>query len=194
MNTQTWIVDNARTTIRFTMHRRMVHFALRNPVDHAVGGGFVPCRTRIQVDGDDVSRLRGEVIVAGTTVELGRPAPDLHPSAAFFSAASFPSMRLRLEPPGQQAAAHAPAFTRDEPEAKLDIFALPIAGANLVAEAPSTERVSVVAKGTFSVGAIGLHLRGNEEGGGVTLDEHVELEVRIEATRASRVHTAEGSP
>src|SRR5271168_1374825 len=127
MSTQPWIVDNARTTIRFTMHRRMVHFALRNPVDHAVGGGFVPCRTRIQVDDDDVSRLHGEVIVAGTTVALGRPAPDLHPAAAFFCSASFPQMRLRLEPPGQQAA-HAPAPMRDEPEAKRDIFALAITG------------------------------------------------------------------
>jgi hypothetical protein len=193
MNTHTWIVDHSRTTIRFTMHRRMVHFALRNAVDHAVGGGFVPCRTSIQVDDDDVSRLRGEIIVAGTTVALGRPAPDLHPSAAFFSAASFPQMRLRLEPAGPKAA-HALALTRDEPEAKQDVFGLAITNTNLVPEASSAERLSVVAKGTFSVGAIGLHLRGSEEGGGVMLDEHVELEVRIEATRALRAETAAESP
>ena len=191
MGTQTWIVDHSQTTIRFTMHRQMVHFALRNAVDHAVGGDLVPCWSNIQGDDDDVSRLSAEVIVDGMTMALGRPSPDLHPSAAFFCAASFPSMRLRLEPPGQHAAA---VPTGGQPDAKRDILALAITGANLVAEASSTERLSVVAKGTFSVGAIGLRLRGSGEMGGVTLDEHVELEVRIEATRPSRAHAAAVPP
>jgi polyisoprenoid-binding protein YceI len=176
MTKNKWNIDAAHSGI---------NFSIRHLVVSKVRGRFAKYSGSLELDAQDLTRSSVEVTIDASSIDTGVGQRDDHlRSADFFDAAKFPELRFRskrIEKVGNDYRVHGELTIRDiTREVTLDVEY----GGN--AKDPwGNERVAFAAKTSIDRKDFGLSWNQALEAGGVLVGERVDIELELEAVKAT---------
>jgi polyisoprenoid-binding protein YceI len=182
MTNNTWNIDETHSGI---------HFAIRHMVVSKVRGRFAKYSGTIELDDEDLTRSTIEVTIDAASIDTGTAQRDEHlRSADFFDVARFPQMRFRSKRIDKV------EDDRYRMLGELTIrdvtreVSLDVEHGGRVTDPMGDQRVGFVAKLAVDRKDFGLKWNQALETGGVLVGDRVEIELEVEAVRASAVRAA----
>jgi polyisoprenoid-binding protein YceI len=182
MTTSKWNIDAAHSGI---------NFSIRHMVVSKVRGRFAKYTGTVNLDEGDLTRSTVETTVDASSIDTGTPQRDAHLRAPdFFDVEKFPELRFRskriekLDDAGYRVIGD--LTIRDVTrEVSLDVEY-----GGRAKDPWGNERIGFVAKTAFDRKDFGLGWNQLLEAGGVLLGDRVDIEIEVQAVKATAVQAA----
>ncbi len=177
-----WTIDTTHSGI---------NFSIRHMVVSKVRGRFTKYTGAVQLDEDDLTRSTVQAVIDASSVETGTVQRDDHlRSADFFDVEKFPELRFesqRIEKLSEE---------RYRLVGDLTIrgvtrgVALDVEYGGRAKDPWGNERIGFIARGELDRKDFGLGWNQLLEAGGVLVGDRVEIELEVQAVKASAVQAA----
>jgi len=168
-----------------------VNFSIRHMVVSKVRGRFTKYSGSVQLDEDDLTRSTVQATIEASSVDTGTAQRDEHlRSADFFDVANFPELRFESQ--------RIEKLSEDRYRLVGDLtirgvtrgVALDVEYGGRAKDPWGNERIGFIARGELDRKDFGLGWNQLLEAGGVLVGDRVDIELEVQAVKASAVQAA----
>jgi polyisoprenoid-binding protein YceI len=182
MTTNTWNIDATHSGI---------NFSIRHMVVSKVRGRFAKYSGTIAVNGDDLTRSVVEATIDAASIDTGTPQRDQHlRSADFFDVERFPELRFKSKRIEQVDDARYRVIGELTIRDVTREVALDVEYGGRAKDPWGNERIGFVARTALDRKDFGLQWNQALEAGGVLVGDRVDIELEVQAVRASATQAA----